>query len=131
MGHQELAAYRANTAAAAAACWADVHSFEGCCRNDDHNQQVCWQSEFGYDTCCLPELQLRLQRGLEWLSAGRHRDASHLFIDLWTNYVTTGTPRELVGAIFGGFEKAVAAYQQRQQRLPEGLSYSEVLFGSW
>jgi len=115
----------------AALCWQEgtPFTFELCCRiyqEGVRGHPQCWNSELTHSTCCVPEVQARIEAGFQRIRAGAYLEASNVFFDLF-NYVREDDVSALK-AVWAGFQKATQEFRDHLNREPHSLSYFEVLF---
>mmetsp|Transcript_28848 Transcript_28848/g.79510 ORF Transcript_28848/g.79510 Transcript_28848/m.79510 type:complete len:575 (+) Transcript_28848:109-1833(+) len=121
-----------------ASCWfvdealGRRYTFRTCCRvvlEGMRGDPRCWDEVFTYERCCVPELRLQVDHGLELLSEGSHRKASRLLFDLSVNFATP-TPDNAPSYFdaWRGFEAAALKFRADLADLPKALTYREVLF---
>lgn len=113
-------------------CWEAGASFDLCCKmviDGVQGDTRCWGEGFTYDRCCVHELSERVKTNLVLIEDGKYREASHAFFDLHFNYATklSGNEPAFLESWYG-FEKATKEFQKALDRLPEVLSYADVLF---
>lgn len=111
-------------------CWVDGtwYSFDRCCQHyaSGLGNPQCWDGEFTYEHCCLPELRSRIDQGLQLVHEGHYLRASKMLFNLERNFVAVNSDEQ--STAFAGWAKAATEFRKDLDAAPHSLSWFEVIF---
>eukprot|EP00929_Paragymnodinium_shiwhaense_P071970 TRINITY_DN36542_c0_g1_i6.p1 TRINITY_DN36542_c0_g1~~TRINITY_DN36542_c0_g1_i6.p1 ORF type:complete len:549 (-),score=105.28 TRINITY_DN36542_c0_g1_i6:641-2287(-) len=106
-------------------------TFERCCRQiseDVRGNPSCWTEGFDFQTCCMPKIVAKINEAKAMMERGEYWPASDSFFELLINYATPTVHRAMHRIVYQLFEKAAVHFRGHLEKIPENLSYFQLLF---